>query len=128
MEPIPALDTFVESDWRISRDNVDGTRTVRVLTGYESADGKLDPDHARGYWFDDHGKLLTTYYLGMEARRTKFADYGGIAVAHEVTVLSNGQVGMLLHVTQLGPAGNVGDDTFKIPGHKWVRARTDEVR
>jgi hypothetical protein len=31
-----------------------------VLAGYESSEGKLDPDQARGYWFDDSGSLLKT--------------------------------------------------------------------
>ena len=53
MEPIPAIDTFVESDWKIKRDTVNGTKTIRVLTGYESPEGKLDPEHVRAYWFDE---------------------------------------------------------------------------
>jgi hypothetical protein len=57
LEPIPAIDTFVESDWKIKRDTVNGIRTVRVLTGYESPEGKLDSVQASGYWFDDAGLL-----------------------------------------------------------------------
>jgi hypothetical protein len=38
MEPIPAIDTFVESDWRIKRDTLDGIATIRVARGYESPD------------------------------------------------------------------------------------------
>ncbi len=52
-EPIPAADTFVESDWRIKRDVVNHVKTIRVLAGYESPEGKLDAQQARGYWFDD---------------------------------------------------------------------------
>jgi hypothetical protein len=62
LEPIPAIDTFVESDWRIKRDTVNGVRTVRVLTGYESSEGELDPVQVRGYWFDDNGLLVKTYF------------------------------------------------------------------
>jgi len=47
MEPIPAIDTFVESDWRMKWDTVDGVKTIRVLAGYESPDGTLDPEQAR---------------------------------------------------------------------------------
>jgi hypothetical protein len=43
VEPIPAIDTFVDSDWRIKRDPVGGIQAVRVLAGYESPEGKLDP-------------------------------------------------------------------------------------
>ena len=48
MEPIPAVDTLVESDWRIKRDTVDGIETVRVLSGYESPQGAF-AEHTRGY-------------------------------------------------------------------------------
>jgi hypothetical protein len=80
MEPIPAIDTFVESDWRIKRDTVDGVRTVRVLAGYESPEGKLDPEQARGYWFDDAGLLVKTYFNGIETRRLEFEDYAGVKI------------------------------------------------
>jgi hypothetical protein len=43
MEPIPAIDTFVESNWRMKQDTVDGVRTIRVLAEYESPAGNLDP-------------------------------------------------------------------------------------
>jgi hypothetical protein len=54
LEPIPVIGTFRESDWRVRRDTVNPVRTVRVLAGYESPEGQLDPGQARGYWFDDH--------------------------------------------------------------------------
>src|SRR6185437_10807079 len=57
LEPIPALDTFVESDWKIKRDMVDGVSTIRVLTGYEAPDGKLDPQ-VRAFWFDSNNNLV----------------------------------------------------------------------
>jgi hypothetical protein len=55
LESIPAIDTFVEQDWRIKRDTVNGVRTVRVLTGYESPEGKLDAEQTPGYWFRRYG-------------------------------------------------------------------------
>ncbi len=128
MEPIPALDTFVESDWKIKRDPVDGVNAVRVLTGYENPKGELDPEHARGYWFEDSGKLVKTYYQGMETRRAQFEDFGGVTLARQVNVLRNGAPVMLIHVTELGPAKEFAKDVFEIPGHKWTRAFTAEVR
>ncbi len=128
MEPIPALDAFVESDWRINRENVDGVNTIRVLSGYESPEGVLDPEHARGYWFDDNGKLLITYFLGIQTRRLEFADFNGAQVAHEIRVLRNGTLGMLIRVTEVTPAGDLPESTFDLHGHEWKRAFTDEVR
>ena len=127
-EPIPALDTFVESDWRINREAVDGVKTIRVLSGYESPEGVLDPQYARGYWFDENGKLLKTYFLGIETRRLDFADFGGAQVAHEIRVSRNGTLGMLIRVTEVSPAGDLPESTFDLPGHEWKRAFTDEVR
>lgn len=90
LEPIPAIDTFTESDWRIKRDTVDGVRTVRVLAGYESPEGNLDPEQARGYWFDDTGLLLKTYFKGIETRRSEFVDFAGVKIAHRVDVRKDG--------------------------------------
>jgi len=127
MEPIPALDTFVESDWKIKRDTVAGTKAVRVLTGYESPEGKLDPD-AKAYWFDDSGQLLQTYYLGMEIRRSNFQDYSGIKVARQIDVSRNGSLGMQIQVTEMASPTGVDPKLFEISGHKWTRQFTDESR
>jgi hypothetical protein len=128
VEPVPAIDTFVESDWRIKRDTVDGLKTVRVLSGYESPDGGLDPEHARGYWFDDSGKLVKTYYLGMETRWSQFEKFGDVEIARQINVLRNGGVAMLIHVTEIESLEDVPAGTFELPGHEWTRAFTDEVR
>jgi hypothetical protein len=128
IEPIPAIDTFVESDWRIKRETVDGAKTIRVLAGYESPEGTLDAEHARGYWFDENGKLVKTYFQGMETQRLEFAEFSGAQVAHKIKVFHNGALGMLIRVTEVSAAGTVPDNTFKLSGHEWKRAFTDEVR
>ncbi len=128
MEPIPAIDTFVESDWRIRRDTVAGVIAVRVLTGYESPDGVPDPQHTRAYWFDDAGRLVKTYFLGLETRRSNFQEFDGAAIAQHIEVLHDGGIGMLIQVTQVSPAGAQPAGTFVVPGHEWNRAFTDEVR
>ncbi len=128
MEPIPAIDTFVESDWRINRDTVDGVKTIRVLAGYESPDGTLDPQHARGYWFDESGKPVKSYFVGIETRRLEFQEFSGAQIAHKITLLNNDKLGMLIRVTDISAAGALPANTFDLPGHKWNRAFTDEVR
>jgi hypothetical protein len=138
MEPIPAIDTFVESDWRIKRDTVNGLSTVRVLTGYEGSDGKLDPVQARGYWFDDTGQLLKSYFRGIETERSEFSAFGQFKVAHRIDALKDGKLAMRIRVTELNPAGDVPESKFRLPGHeweriftpshKWDREFTDEVR
>jgi hypothetical protein len=128
MEPIPAIDTFVESDWRIRRDTVLGVRTVRVLTGYESPDGIPDPEHTRAYWFDDAGRLVKTYFLGLETRRSNIENFDGAAIAQDIQVFHNGGLGMLIHVTDVSAMGAQSAGTFVVPGHEWHRAFTDEVR
>lgn len=128
MEPIPAMDTFVESDWRMKRDTVDGVKTIRVSAGYESPDGALDPEGARGYWFDESGKLVKTHSQGIETRRIDFKDFEGVAIAHEIRVLRANQLAMLIRVTDVSAAATVPENIFDLRGHEWKRAFTDEVR
>ncbi len=128
LEPIPTIDTFVESDWRMKRDDVDGLKTIRVLAGYEAPDGTLDPEQARGYWFDDQGKLVKTVFRGIETRRMQFEDFQGFAVAHEVRVFTKGKVAMLIRVSEISPASNLGDNNFELRGHGHTGAFTDEIR
>jgi hypothetical protein len=128
MEPIPAADTFVESDWRIKRDSVHQVQTVRVLSGYESPSGQLDPEHARGYWFDSNGLLVKTYFNGIETMRSQFADFAGVTIARKIEVLKDAKVAMQIDVTEVNPAAPAPEQTFDVHGHEWTRAFTDEAR
>lgn len=128
MEPIPAIDTFVESDWRIKRDTVGGAPTLRVLTGYESPEGTLDPEQATGYWFDDTGLLVKTYFVGIETQRSDFQDFAGAKVAHRIAVLKDGHLGMQIRVTEVSPLGAISSKTFEVKGHEWTRQFTSEAR
>ena len=128
MEPVPAIDTFVESDWRMKRDAVDGLKTIRVLAGYESPEGNLDPQQARGYWFDENGKLTKTFFQGVETQRSNFEEFDGAQVAQVIKVLRAGSVGMVIRVTEMSTAGAVPEAMFTLRGHEWNRAFTDEVR
>jgi hypothetical protein len=128
IEPIPASDTFVESDWKIKRDTVDGVGTIRVLAGYESPEGKLDPEQARAYWFDADGKLLKTYFSGIETQRSDFKDFNGGQMARQIKALRNGGLAMVIDITELSPAGTLPESTFELHGHEWQRAFTSEMR
>lgn len=128
MEPIPAIDTFVESDWKIRRDTVNNARTVRVLAGYVKPEGQLDAESVRAYWFDDSGLLLKTYHFGIETDRSEFTDFVGVKVAQQIDVIKDGKIGMRIHVTELALAGSAPAKTFEIKGHEWVRAFTAQAR
>jgi hypothetical protein len=128
MEPIPAIDTFQESDWRVKRDTFNGVGTIRVLTGYESPEGKLDAVQVRGYWFDDAGLLVKTHFNGIETQRSEFEDFAGTKVAHRIDVLKDEVLAMRIRVTEVTPAGPMPEATFEVPKHEWTRAFTDEVR
>jgi hypothetical protein len=127
-EPIPAIDTFIESDWRINRTNDNGESSVRVLSGYESPEGKLDPQHARAYWFTSSGQLIETYSNGIETRRSNFQEFAGLSVARTVAIYSNGGVALKLAVTELSANPNISPKLFELKGHEWTRQFTDEVR
>jgi hypothetical protein len=128
MEPIPAVDTYLESDWSIQRDLVDGVATVRVTSGDEGPDGKPDPVHFRGYWFAETGQVVKTYVRGLETRLMAFSDFDGGRVTRRVDILTDGKPVMRVQVTELQPAGAVDTTMFLLPGHEWVRAVTDEMR
>jgi hypothetical protein len=122
-EPIPAIDTFVESDWKIKRDNVGGVPAVRVLTGYESPEGKFDPQ-VRSFWFDANGLLLRTYFREVETQRAEFEDLNGVKIARRIDVLREGVLVMRVRVTEINPAGDVPGSRFRLPGHDWERIFT----
>jgi hypothetical protein len=120
LEPIPAIDTFTESDWKISRETLDGTSTVRLLAGREN--------QSRGYWFNDAGLLLRANLGGAEIRRSQFEDFDGVKIARRIDVLKDGGLIMPISVTEVTPAGTVSPESFQLKGHEWQRAFTDEVR
>ncbi|MGA9471985.1 MAG: hypothetical protein WBV36_05950 [Terriglobales bacterium] len=128
LEPIPALDTFQESDWRIKHDPVNGANAIRVLTGYESPEGKFDVEQVRAFWFDNNGLLLKSYFKGIESQRSEFEDFNGIKIAHRIDLLKDGKLGMRIRVTEIAPAASVPPKTFEVPKHEWTRAFTDEAR
>jgi hypothetical protein len=128
MEPIPATDTFVESDWRITRDTSDGIPTIRVARGYESPDGTPDAKQFNGYWFDKTGHLVRSYGNGLETKLANFVDFNGTTVARRVDVFSGGKLGMQIDVIDLGSAETVDPRVFVLKGHDWVKQFTGEVR
>jgi hypothetical protein len=128
VEPIPATDTMTESDWRIRRDTVDGTKTIRVFRGPEGPNGELEPGKSQGYWFDEDGHLIETYTSGMEIRPLNQENYAGVQVARRIKVLKDGKLGMLLIVKDIQPADPLVAKTFVLKGHEWQRAFTAETR
>ena len=129
MEPIPETDNLHEGDWRIKRDTFQGASTMRVVTGYESPEGVLDAEQARGYWFDDQSVLVKTFFGGIETHRSEFADFGSVKVAHLVSVVKNGEVAMLIRITEVSPGAPTAARNFEIKGgHDWRRALTSGVR
>lgn len=126
--PIPAADTFVESDWKIRRDQVDGANTIRVLAGYESPAGVLDTTQARAYWFDDTGRLVKTYFTATETQRSDFEDFNGAQVAQLIKVFQKNTLVMVIRVTQVSAAKDVPDKILELHGHGWQRAFTSEMR
>jgi hypothetical protein len=128
LEPIPALDTFVESDWRIRRERVGEVDAIRVTAGPEDANGQIDAHRARGYWFDTDGRLVKAVFSNLEMRRSDFQDYRGTQICHRILVYKDEKLGMEIRVLDVSPATKVTGDIFEVRGHKWTRAFTDEVR
>jgi hypothetical protein len=128
-EPIPVADSLVESDWRIKSDIVDDARTIRVVSGYESADGKLDPEQARGYWFDTNGNLVKMYFPGMGVRLSNFADFQHVHVAQQIDVFHDSDPAMHIHITGVIPANDMLPKTvFEMKGHEVSKLYDSEAR
>lgn len=127
MEPIPALETFYEGDWKIRQDSVNGIKTVRVLTGYETPEGKFD-DNVRAYWFDESGQLIRTRFAGIDTLRSDFQEYSGVKIARRIDGFKNGARGMRIDIIEVSPPSALSAGMFEVQGHKWERAFTDEVR
>jgi len=128
LEPIPAPDTFQEGDWRMKRDTLNGVNSIRVLTGYESPEGQLDPEQVRAFWFDESGLLLKTYFKGIETQRSEFVDFNGVRIAHRIDVRKDNKLAMRIRVTEVQAASAISDKTFEVPHHEWKRVFTDEAR
>ena len=129
-EPIPALDTFWEGDWRLSRVSCGEIRCVRAAVGPEGADGELKLAQARGFWFADNGDLLRAVTGCVDVRRSNFAGSGGVRVAQNLLVRTAAG-GVAMKVTLAPPeplTATIDPRLFQEKGHEWTRQFTDEVR
>jgi hypothetical protein len=129
MEPIPAMDSFVESDWRIQSEMVGDAKAIRVLSGYESPEGKLDPEQARGFWFNTNGNLLKTYSGGLEALRSDFVNYQNVHLARRIDVSHDSAAVMHIRITDItGANDSVPKNSFELKGHEVNKQFTSEAR
>jgi hypothetical protein len=71
---------------------------------------------------------VKTYFQGIETQRVQFAEFGGVQIAHEIKVLKNAALGMVIHVTDVSTPENVPENIFELRGHEWKRQFTDEAR
>ena len=106
VEPIPAIDTFTESDWRLKRDTVDGNPTIRVLHGDEGPNGNLDPKEVSAYWFDSGGHMLQAYVSKLAFSYAAPQVFQGVEVPRRIIGRSSaGGVAMRLDVDDVSPLG-----------------------
>lgn len=128
MEPIPAGDTMTESDWRIRRDSVSGVNAICVFRGSEGPNGEPDPVQFQGFWFNQAGQLIKTYFKGFEILPSDIQPFDGVQVAREVDLVKGGKLAMRIDVKEVGPANPDAVKGFKLKGHEWKRAFTAEER
>jgi hypothetical protein len=129
VEPIPAFDKLVESDWRITSEMVGDAKTIRVLSGYESPEGKLDPQQARGFWFNANGNLVKTYSSGLEALRSDFVNYQSVHLARRIDVSHDSAAVMHIRIVDItGADDNLPKNAFELKGHEVNKQYTSEAR
>ena len=117
----------VESDWRIDRRTVDNSSLIRVATGHESADGKLDAQ-SRGLWFNSDRVLIRAHFRGLDTIQSQFQDFRGVQVPHLIGVLSSGQLAIRIRVASIEATLPAASNSFTLSGHNWKRQFTDEAR
>jgi hypothetical protein len=130
LEPIPAIDTFTESDWRMKRDTVDGVKTIRVARGPDGASGNLDINEGNGYWFDEDGRLVRAVTGKLDVRSSDFVAFDGAQFAKTIKVLSaTGGVAIMAGFDDLQILTSPPNPAlFVLRGHDWKRQFTAEVR
>ncbi|WP_263369119.1 energy transducer TonB [Edaphobacter dinghuensis] len=128
MEPIPAIDTFVESDWKIKKQEVNGIKTIRIAVGPEDAAGRMEEGNSRAFWFDEDGKLIQAITSGAQINRSDFASFDGSQVAQLIDIRVKNTLTIRLHVDSLQLGNSLPTDKFIVKGHLYTRAFTDEVR
>jgi hypothetical protein len=128
MEPIPAVDTMTESDWRIKRDLVDGVKTIRVFRGPEGANGELDAANSEGYWFSESGQLIKACVSGLEVLPKDVQAYGSVQVARRIDVMKDGKLVIRVNVNEVDMADPAKADSFVLKGKEWDRKFTAEIR
>jgi hypothetical protein len=129
MEPIPAIDTFTESDWRIKSEPVDGVAAVRLAVGPEDANGKMEEGNSRAFWFDKDGILLQAVSSGVEIKRKDFARFDDVQIAKRVEIYKATKLAALIEVKELLEGEQVPKTKFAPGGtQEYKRQFTDEVR
>ncbi|NUQ29481.1 MAG: hypothetical protein HOQ35_13340 [Acidobacteriaceae bacterium] len=125
VEPIPTLDTFVESDWRISR-QADGEKLIRVARGHEAVDGTLDANSS-GYWFDNQQNLRQAHLNGADVQYLDRQPYQSISLPRRIHVLVGDKLALAFKVDSIGEQTSPTSD-FVLKGHEWKRQFTMEER
>jgi hypothetical protein len=129
MEPIPAMDSFVEMGWRINSEKIGDAKAIRVLSGYESPDGKLDPQQSRGFWFDANGNLLKTYFSGVETLRSDFENFQNVHAARRIDVFHDSAAVMHIRISDISGAEDaLPKNVFEIKGHEVNKQYSSEAR
>ena len=67
----------------------------------KAPEGKLDPEQARGFWFDENGLLVKTYFQGIETRRLEVENFAGAQVARRIDVLKDGKLAIKIRITEI---------------------------
>lgn len=126
VEPIPTLDTMTESDWRITREDLKGTSTVRVYRGGEP---DVDLSHANGYWFDADHRLVQALYNSTFFTYTNLQPFGPGSYPRLILGRSrSGALGLKIEVQSVSTSPQVGRGFFKVSGAEWQRKFTSEER
>ncbi len=108
-------ESFHEADWRQGMVKFGGVDLLRVLRGYESPEGELDPVHATAYWLDPAtGLLRADYQMSTTATYNGFKEWNGKQVPRRIDMTENDTKSLQIEIDRIEEAANVPDSTFVV--------------
>ena len=110
IDPIPEERTMVESDWRMKREMLEGTNTIRVASCYKSTEGVPDPEHFRGFWFATDGSLRQAYVLNKRVMYRAQMPFGEKVIPHEMRIYQNNALVGLIRLSSISSGVGTGGE------------------
>ncbi len=126
LEPVADLETTYEADWKVRPADLNGANVIRLHAGYIKDDGSFD-QNVRAYWIAPDGTLLKVHWKGLDAIYSNPQKFQSASLARSISVFNGNSLSLKIRIIDVSPAPD-GVSEFKLKGHEWQHAFTDEER